>query len=46
MTWFTNKHKTLSELQQQIDALDAEIDEMVFDLYRLSEEEREIVKNG
>lgn len=46
MSWFHKKHTALSELQSQIDSLDAEIDEMVFDLYGLSEEEREIVRAG
>jgi len=43
MCWFNKKHTRLSELQSQIDSLDREIDEMVFDLYELTDEEREIV---
>ncbi len=46
MAYFNKKHKLLSDLQSQIDTLDSEIDEMVFDLYGLSEEERRIVLGG
>jgi predicted nucleic acid-binding Zn-ribbon protein len=46
MSWFNKKHTALSDLQSQIDSLDREIDEMVFDLYGLSDEEREIVLAG
>lgn len=42
---FFEKKKTevLAIEEQQIDATDREIDEMVFDLYGLSEEERKVV---
>jgi hypothetical protein len=32
------------ELKTKIDACDTEIDDMVFDLYGLSDEEREVVR--
>ena len=46
MTYFNKKHAALSELKSQMDTLDVEIDEMVFDLYGLTDEEREIVLAG
>ena len=46
MSWFNKKHTALSDLQSQIDSLDREIDEMVFDLYGLTDKEREIVLAG
>ncbi len=44
--YFGDYKKVVVELKSQIDKTDEEIDEMVFDLYGLSEEEREIVKGG
>ncbi len=46
MSWFNKKHTVLSDLQSQIGSIDREIDEMVFDLYELTDEEREIVLAG
>ena len=43
---FTKKKNELLELKSQIDATDREIDEMVFDLYGLTDEEREVVLGG
>jgi hypothetical protein len=41
--YFTKKKNKLIELKAQIDAIDREIDDMVFDLYGLNKEEREII---
>jgi hypothetical protein len=43
LSYFTKKKTQLLELKAQIDATDREIDEMVFDLYGLTDEERKIV---
>ena len=43
MSWFTKKCETLSALKLELSALDREIDDMVFDLYGLTEEEKEVV---
>ena len=43
LAFFEKYKKELLGLKNQIDATDKEIDEMVFDLYGLSESEREIV---
>jgi len=43
LAFFEKYKKELIGLKNQIDATDKEIDEMVFDLYGLSKEEREIV---
>ena len=45
MPLFAEKAKELIELSQTIDRLDAELDEVVFTLYGLTEEERAIIKN-
>ena len=44
--YFDSYKIEIVELKTKIDACDKEIDEMVFDLYGLSEEEREIVTNS
>ena len=41
--YFDSYKKEVSEIKAEIDACDREIDEMVFDLYGLSEEERDVV---
>ena len=41
--YFDSYKKEVSEIKAEIDACDREIDEMVFDLYGLSEEERGVV---
>lgn len=41
--YFDSYKKEVLELKEKIDSCDKEIDEMVFDLYGLSEEEREVV---
>jgi hypothetical protein len=41
--YFESYKKEVSELKSQIDAYDKQIDEMVFDLYGLTQEEREVV---
>jgi hypothetical protein len=46
LSYFTKKQSELLLLKAQIDATDREIDEMVFDLYGLTDEEREIVLDG
>lgn len=43
MNWFKTKKEDLMNLKNQIDDCDREIDNMVFDLYELSEEERKVV---
>lgn len=43
MQYFEQNKSTILALQSQIDQTDREIDEMVFDLYGLNEEERKIV---
>lgn len=43
--YFASYKKEILELKSQIDNCDREIDEMVFDLYGLSEEERKVVLN-
>lgn len=43
LSYFTKKKTYLLELKAKIDATDREIDEMVFDLYGLTDEERKIV---
>jgi hypothetical protein len=45
LNFFEKKKAEVLQLKQQIDDLDKEIDEMVFDLYGLTEEERKIVLN-
>ncbi len=42
--YFSDYKKEVLELKYQIDTCDKEIDEMVFDLYWLDEEERRVVK--
>jgi hypothetical protein len=44
LNFFEKNKKELSELKAEIDKQDSIIDEMVFDLYGLTETEREIVK--
>lgn len=44
MEYFTKKQTEAHALQSEIDRLDREIDEMVYDLYGLSEEERKVVE--
>ena len=46
MEFFEKNKKELIELKAQIDSTDREIDEMVFDLYGLTEEERRVVLAG
>lgn len=46
MAFFDKKKAEISELKEKIDATDREIDEMVFELYGLSEEERTVVLGG
>ena len=46
MPLFAEKARELVGLSQEIDRLDAELDEMVFELYGLTEDEREIVEEG
>ncbi|MDP2395582.1 MAG: hypothetical protein Q8S84_04290 [bacterium] len=43
MNWFKIKKEELVSLKYEIDECDREIDEMVFDLYGLSEDERSVV---
>jgi hypothetical protein len=43
LSYFTKKKTQLLELKAKIDATDREIDEMVFDLYGLTDEERKVV---
>ncbi len=43
MDYFESKKKEVLELKQQIDTTDRQIDEMVFELYGLTEEERRVV---
>lgn len=43
LSYFTKKKTQLLELKAKIDATDREIDEMVFDLYELTDEERKVV---
>jgi hypothetical protein len=43
LSYFTKKKKEFLEIKGQIDATDREIDDMVFDLYGLTGEERKIV---
>jgi len=44
--YFESYKTEIVELKTKIDACDREIDEMVFDLYGLSKEEREVVINS
>ncbi|MGB6037486.1 MAG: hypothetical protein WBG42_14520 [Cryomorphaceae bacterium] len=44
--YFTKKKTEAHALQSEIDRLDREIDDMVYDLYGLSEEERKVVEGG
>ena len=44
MDYFTKKKSEALALQSEIDRLDREIDEMVYDLYGLTEEERKVVE--
>ncbi len=44
--YFNSESKKALELKAQIDATDKEIDQMVYELYGLSEEEIEIVENS
>ena len=44
--YFNQYHQACHELSEQINATDNEIDKRVFDLYGLTPEEREIVKNS
>ena len=46
LTWFKSKQNEILDLKSQIDKCDREIDEMVFDLYGLSDEERRVVLDG
>lgn len=46
LDFFEEHKKELSEIQTEIDKQDRIIDDMVFDLYGLSEEEREVVLVG
>jgi hypothetical protein len=42
--YFEDYKKEILELKSEIDICDGEIDEMVFELYGLNEEEREVVR--
>jgi hypothetical protein len=42
--YFEGYKKEILELKSEIDVCDGEIDEMVFELYGLSEEEKEVVR--
>ena len=44
--YFNQYRQTCQELSEQIKATDNEIDDKVFDLYGLTQEEREIVLNA
>ncbi|MGB6037488.1 MAG: TaqI-like C-terminal specificity domain-containing protein, partial [Cryomorphaceae bacterium] len=46
MDYFTKKQTEAHALQSEIDRLDREIDEMVYDLYGLTAEERKVVEGG
>jgi type I restriction-modification system DNA methylase subunit len=46
MDYFNKKKAEALALQAEIDRLDREIDEMVYDLYGLSEEERRVVEDN
>ncbi len=46
MIYFETRKKEITEIAEQIHKTDAEIDNMVFDLYGLTEEERNIVLNS
>jgi predicted nucleic acid-binding Zn-ribbon protein len=43
---FLDQSKQINDYQEKIDRLDEKIDTMVFDLYELSREEREVVLEG
>ena len=43
---FEEKKKEVQELQLQINQIEKEIDQMVYELYGLSDEEIEIVENS
>jgi hypothetical protein len=43
MNWFNAKKSDLMSLKNSIDECDKQIDDMVFDLYGLDEEERRVV---
>jgi hypothetical protein len=43
MSYFEKRASEVREIANRIEATDKEIDEMVFDLYGLSEEERRVV---
>jgi hypothetical protein len=46
MRYFQKEKAEILALKTQIDAVDREIDDMVFDLYGLTEEERKVVLGG
>ena len=46
LTRFKGKKEELVAMKGEIDRVDNEIDEMVFDLYGLTEEERKVVRCG
>ena len=46
MDFFDTKKSEILSLKNSIDATDREIDEMVFELYGLSEEEKRVVMEG
>jgi len=46
MTYFTEQKQKAGALQSEINRIDAEIDRLVYELYRLSDEEIRIVEGG
>jgi hypothetical protein len=46
MQYFNKKKTEANALQSEIDRIDKEIDQMVYALYGLTPEEREIVENS
>jgi hypothetical protein len=46
MQYFETEKSKANTIQQLIDKTDKEIDEMVYELYGLTEEERKVVEEG
>ena len=46
MQYFETEKSKANAIQQLIDKTDKEIDEMVYELYGLTEEERKVVEEG
>jgi hypothetical protein len=46
MAYFNKKKAEANALQSEIDRIDKEIDQMVYQLYALSQEEIEIIENS